>query len=118
MFDNALAGLAVVAAFVVKVISLIKPVYEKSEYQKYIDTGLSLALSAGLCLAWGVDLFPSAGIDFGQYAWIGPVFTGIVAGLGSNVLHDVIKLLEMWKAQKKFDLYFKAAVSENLERGS
>lgn len=103
MFGEALAQLGIVAAFVQKVIALAKPAYKDWEYQKYVDLGLSLLVSAGLCFAWGVDVFAVAGVVF-SLPWLGAVFTGVIAGLGSNVLNDILTLLEMWKNQKKFDV--------------
>lgn len=98
MFDQILQQLAVVAVFVQRVLALAKPLYQNSQYQKYIDMGLSLAISAGLCVAWNLDVFAIVDIDL--KVW-GEVLTGLFAGLGSNVLNDLLKLLEMWKKRQQ-----------------
>lgn len=108
MFAELLGQLAIVATFVQKVIAFVKPAYKDTEYQKWIDLGLSIAVSALLCLAWNVDAFAVAGIAL-PLVWLGSVLTGVVAGLGANVLNDFLTLLEMWKSQKKLDVANKAA---------
>lgn len=127
MFAEILGQLAVVAAFVQKVIALVKPSYKDWEYQKYVDLGLSIGISAALCYAWGIDVFALAGIAFPAAAWLGAVLTGVVAGSGANVLNDILALLEIWKKQKKLDVvaknadiaYWNAKVEEEKsERGS
>lgn len=104
MFDNVLAQLVTVAAFVRQLITLVKPAYQDTEYQRYIDMGLSVAVSAALCVAWQIDAFAVAGIAVAFAPWLGSALTGLLAGLGANVLNDVIVLLEMWKNQKKVDV--------------
>lgn len=100
MFEVVLGQLAVVAAFVKKVVDFVKPLYQVSKYQKYIDVALSLALSAVLSVAWGVDVFAAVDIQF-SVAWLGAAFTGVFAGLGSNVLNDLLELLKLWKENAK-----------------
>lgn len=107
MFAELLGQLAIVATFVQKVIAFVKPLYDKTEYQKYIDLGLSVVVSSLLCLAWNIDAFAVANIAM-PYVWLGAVLTGFVAGLGANVLNDFLTLIEMWKHQKKIDVANKA----------
>lgn len=120
MFAELLGQLAIVATFVQKAIAFVKPLYKDNEYQKWIDLSLSIAVSAGLCFAWNVDAFAVANIAL-PWFWLGSVLTGIVAGLGANVLNDFLTLLEMWKNQKKLDVEFKKAdveFAKNFERGA
>lgn len=109
MFAEILGQLAIVAAFVQKLIALVKPAYKDFEYQKYVDLGLSVAVSAALCFAWGIDAFAAAGVVFPYAAWLGAVLTGVIAGSGANILNDVLALLEIWKKQKKLDVLAKSA---------
>ena len=104
MFDNILAQLATVAAFVRQLITLVKPAYQESPYQRYIDLGLSVVVSGALCVAWEIDAFAAAGIVIVALPWLGGALTGVLAGLGANVLNDVLVLLEMWKNQKKVEV--------------
>jgi hypothetical protein len=108
MFTELLGQLAIVATFVQKAIAFVKPLYKDNEYQKWIDLGLSIAVSAALCFAWNVDAFAVANIAL-PFFWLGSVLTGVVAGLGANVLNDFLTLLEMWKKQKQIDVAYKAA---------
>lgn len=107
MFADLLGQLAIVATFVQKVITLVKPAYQKSQYQRVIDVALALVVSGLLCVAWQIDAFEVAGIVF-PLAWLGSLLTGVIAGAGANILNDVLVLLEMWKNQKKLDVAVKA----------
>lgn len=107
MFADLLGQLAIVATFVQKVITLVKPAYQKSQYQRVIDVALALVVSGLLCVAWQIDAFAVAGIVF-PLAWLGSLLTGVIAGAGANILNDVLVLLEMWKNQKKLDVAVKA----------
>lgn len=96
MFEVQLQALALVAAFVQRLVAFVKPFYQSYEYQKHIDLGLSLVASIALCVNWGVDVFAAAGIHFGV-EWLGAALTGAVASFGSSVLNDFLKLLEALK---------------------
>lgn len=99
MFDVVLGQLAVVAVFVQRVIDFVKPLYQGSTYQKYLDMVLSVVASSLLCVAWGVDVFAVVEINF-TWVWLGSVFTGVFAALGSNVLNDLLFLLKLWKEKQ------------------
>lgn len=105
MFENSLAQLAIVATFVQRFIALIKPLYKETTYQKWFDLGLSVIVSAFLCVSWSVDVFSVAEIVF-FLPWVGSALTGVIAALGANVLNDVLVLLETWKNQKKVELAY------------
>lgn len=109
MFENQLAQLAIVATFVQRFITLVKPLYQYAEYQRYFDLALSVVVSAVLCVSWQVDVFAVAGIQLGVL-W-GGALTGVIAALGANVLNDVLVLLETWKNQKKAHLAIDTAVA-------
>lgn len=104
MFENVLTQLVTVAAFVRQLIALLKPAYQDSQYQHYIDRALSVVVSGLLCVAWGVDAFAAAGIVIAALPWVGGALTGVLAGLGANILNDVLVLLEMWKNQKRVEV--------------
>ena len=101
MFEQVLQQIAVVAVFVERAVQLVKSLvpYEKwaAGYQAYIDQALVIVGSAALCYAWHVDVFAVAGIVVSQAAWLGSVLTGVLAGLGGNVIHELIELLKMWR---------------------
>lgn len=103
MFDSVLSQLGVVAVFVQRVIDLVGETYKGYKYVKQINIALSVVISSLLCVAWQVDAFAAAGIVF-QLVWLGAALTGLVAGLGSNVLNDLLDLLRMWKEQRKLEL--------------
>lgn len=110
MFENALAQLALVAAFVQKFVALVKPLYQETQYQKYFDMALALVVSAMLCVSWDIDIFAVADLFF-FLPWLGAAFTGVIAALGASVLNDVLVLLQMWKEQKKAESMLTTAVA-------
>lgn len=114
MFENALAQLALVAAFVQKLIALLKPLYQQTQYQRYFDLVLSVVVSAVLCITWQIDVFALAGIEL-AYPWLTAAATGVVAALGANVLNDVLVLLEMLKNQKKAEAVYATAAAVEMK---
>lgn len=101
MFDQVLAQLAAIAALVERGVQFAKTVFQYNTwaqaYQRYIDIGLTIAINVGLCFSWHVDLFSVAGINF-PYIWVGPALTGVIASLGSTLLHEFVELLKGWRA--------------------
>lgn len=102
MFDAILGQLAVIATLVERGVQLVKTVARYNEwaaaYQHYVDISLTAAFNVGLCLSWQVDLFAAADITFGSVAWAGAALTGVIASLGSNLLHEFVELLKGWRA--------------------
>jgi hypothetical protein len=86
-----LTQLGGVAALVTQVVQLVKPIYQGHQYQKYFDLGIAVGLNVGICLFWYVDLFGVLG--FYMWSFVGPLLTGLVASLGSNILHEVVAIL-------------------------
>lgn len=101
MFDTVLAQLATIATLVERGVQFVKTVIRYNawaeKYQQYIDIGLTTAFNIGFCFSWHVDLFSVAGINL-PYAWAGPALTGVIASLGSNLLHEFVELLKGWRA--------------------
>lgn len=100
MFDQVLQQLAAIAALVERGVQFAKTVFQynawAAKYQRYIDIGLTVAFNVGLCLSWHVDLFFVAGIVF-PAVWVGPTLTGVIASLGSQLLHEFVELLKGWR---------------------
>lgn len=102
MFDTVLAQLATIATLVERGVQFVKSIVKyngwAADYQQYIDVGLTAAFNVGLCLSWHVDLFAAADISFGSVTWAGAALTGVIASLGSNLLHEFVELLKGWRA--------------------
>lgn len=102
MFDQVLAQLAAIATLVERGVQFAKTVIRYNTwaqgYQRYIDVGLNVAFNVGLCLSWKVDLFAAADISFGSIVWAGAALTGVIASLGSTLLHEFVELLKGWRA--------------------
>lgn len=99
MFEEVLKQIAVVAVFVERLVNFVKLIkYNEwaADYQKYIDVGLAVIFNVGLCFAWNIDVFAVAGIVVSQAVWLGSVLTGVLAGLGSEIIHEVVELLKLW----------------------
>jgi len=101
MYDNILAQVTQIALLVERSIEFVKFAtgYKARlpQFQKYLDIGLSIALSVAACYAFEVNLITASGLYFKYAAEVGPAVTGILAGLGSNVFHEVLALLELWR---------------------
>lgn len=96
MFEDVLKQIGVVAVFVERLVQFLKLTrYNEwaAKYQKYIDVGLSLLFNILLCYAWNIDVFAIAGIAIGY----GSILTGVLAGLGSEIIHEVVELLKLWR---------------------
>lgn len=103
--DSVVAQLAVLAVVVQRAIDFLRTVVNYEDYlddvtEKRVTVALSIILSAALCIGWHVDVFAAAGFNF-ALAWVGSALTGLFAGLGSNVINDLIKILEMLKKQAR-----------------
>lgn len=103
--DSVITQLAVVAVLVQRMIDFLRTITGYEDYlddvaEKRVTIGLSIVLSAALCVGWHVDVFAAAGFAF-AVPWVGSAFTGLFAGLGSNVINDLIKILEMLKKQSR-----------------
>jgi len=101
MFETVLQQLAAIAVLVERGVQFAKTVFQYNAwaqaYQKYIDTALNVGFNVALCFSWHVDLFTAARINF-PYAWAGPALTGVLASLGSSVVHEFVELLKGWRA--------------------
>lgn len=101
MIDQVVQQLAVIAVLVERGVQFAKTVFRYNTwaeaYQKYIDVGLTVALNVGLCFSWHVDLLSAAGINIPS-VWAGPVLTGVIASLGSTIVHEFVELLKAWRA--------------------
>lgn len=109
MFDNLLAVLTqaiVVATLVERTIQAIKTVTQYStklpNLQKYLDIGLSLIVGALGCYFWNVDLLAAVGLRVAVAPYVGPILTGVLTGAGSNILHILYNVLQMWRAEKQY----------------
>jgi hypothetical protein len=100
MFETVIAKAAEIVVLVERTIQFVKTIinYNKFvKYQKYIDTSLSVGLSAAACYLMDVNLLAAAGFTFKYVTEAGPAVTGILIGLGSNILHEVIEILKLWR---------------------
>lgn len=99
--------LGLVAALVQRSIAFLKAAtsYDTRlpKAQKYISIGLSVILSALICVGWDVDLVQAVGLHF-PYSWdwgtaraVGAAVTGVLAALGSNVLNDLLAIYKAYK---------------------
>lgn len=106
--DNVLSQLAIVAVFVQRALDFLKTVTAYEDYlddvtEKRVTIALSIVISSALCVAWEVDVFLAAGFPF-TVQWLGSALTGIFAALGSNIINDLIKILDMLKKRVRAEV--------------
>jgi hypothetical protein len=84
----AVVGLLAAAAEAI-VEGLIAPIFKRYELDSFWLFYISWAVSLGLVLVSGANLFADfIPADTVALAWVGRVLTGVVAGRGSNFVHD------------------------------
>lgn len=80
-----------IAILVEAVVTGIKPIYDKTKGWN-LDMLWSLVGGILVCVLSGVDIFKAVQIPL-AVPYVGSVLTGIIASRGSNIVHDLIKLL-------------------------
>lgn len=95
------AQLVTVSAMVKVIVDLIKvqiPIYSKINLSPNAKWLSSLIVSVAITTSLGISLFE----DGSQSIMIlGSVGAGLIAGLGSNFIHDFMKVLQTLKELKK-----------------
>jgi hypothetical protein len=90
--------LLTISAMTKVVVDLIKLKLPKEEYAKNVKYVLSMLFPILMTFWANISLFETGNESF-QFAGI--VAAGLVAGLGSNVIHEVMKVLQTMKTLKK-----------------
>lgn len=85
--------LALIAAVVVEALVEYGKTIANAVTSKDTKTAItqlcSIAISVGLCFAFGADIFSALGITI-KVAWLGTLLTGIFASRGSNYISDIV----------------------------
>lgn len=106
MFDYILKQVGEISVLVERTVQFLKFATQYgtrlAQYQKYVDVALSVGLSVLACWGLSVDLVAAAGFSFTPpYDVVGPILTGVLAGLGSSLFHEVYGLLVLWRKSLK-----------------
>lgn len=98
MPENTLAILFA-AILVESLVNMVRNIKTKTTDWRYW-TALALGLVVGVLVSynWNLDLF-SALLGEGQLPYVGDVLTGLVVARGSNVVSDVLKLVNSARAR-------------------
>lgn len=88
----------VFAAIVVEtVVNIIKNLEEGNKSWKYwAGRASSIVLGLVVAINYKIDVFVLVGLE-GQVPIIGQILTGLIISRGSNVVHDVVDLLNSWR---------------------
>jgi len=78
------------------VVENLKLVYDSANHRLNVDVILSLAISIGACLAFGVDIFKLNSFE-ALWAPLGSLLTGIVISRGANFVHDILGAINVEK---------------------
>lgn len=93
--SNPFTMIVIAAILVESVINIIKNIQEGEKSWKYwTSLVLSLVVAVVVSVNYGLDLFKMAGFPDGQWSFVGPIFTGLVISRGSNVIADLLKLIQ------------------------
>jgi uncharacterized membrane protein len=93
------ATLIFAALLIEAVVNIVQNIQEKETSWKYwASLVLGVAVSVLVAFNWDVDLFAVAGMPAGKFALVGPVLTGLILSRGSNVVSDLVSLINTPKA--------------------
>ncbi len=86
------------AILIESIVNIIKNIKEKETSWKYWGA-LGLGVLTGVLVAynWSIDLFSAVGMPEGKIPYVGAVLTGLILSRGSNVIHDIIGLINFPK---------------------
>jgi hypothetical protein len=81
-------GALMASVLVRALVNCLKPLWEKSSHGAKISLFVSLGLGVLICTAAGIDIFAQSGMGL-ALPYAGCVLSGIAAGGGANVIHDI-----------------------------
>ena len=90
---NALSQLVIIAVLVEAIWENIKRAYTDSLQVSVIG---SLVISIVVCVLTGVDVFEIIGLPI-KVAFVGSIFTGVIAARGANFVNDLFTRLNLPK---------------------
>lgn len=87
------------AILIEAIVNIIKNVKEKEKSWKYWAS-LGLGILTGVLVAynWSIDLFSAVGMPEGRIPYVGAILTGLILSRGSNVINDILGLINRDKA--------------------
>lgn len=85
----------VLAALLIEsIVNIVENIKEKETNWKYwASLIIGIVISILVAINWNIDLFLLAGFVDGRFPLLGPVLTGIIISRGSNVVSDLIGLI-------------------------
>ena len=86
---------SIVAALLIEaIINIIKNIKEKETSWKYwTSLGLGVIISIMVAFNWSIDIFRMFGMPDGRIPYLGAILTGLILSRGSNVVSDLISLI-------------------------
>lgn len=90
-------GLIVIVGILIEsIINIVKNIQERETSWKYwASLALGILISVLVAVNWDLDLFRLVGLPEGRLPFVGAVLTGLVLSRGSNVINDLIKLIQV-----------------------
>jgi len=88
--------LIVAAVLVEAIINIIKNVKEKDTSWKYwASLAFGIVVSVLITFNWSIDIFRMFGMPEGRIPYLGALLTGLILSRGSNVVNDLIGLINL-----------------------
>ena len=86
--------LIVAALLVEAIVNIINNIQEKETSWKYwASLGFGIVISVLVAFNWSIDIFQIMGMPDGQIPYVGAILTGLILSRGSNVVSDLISLI-------------------------
>ena len=92
------AALLTVSAVVMVIVEMLKPALAKISNQKEAKYFASVLISIAVTFATGISVFEG---DSGAALYLGIILAGLVASLGANFIHEIMKVLQTVKDLKE-----------------
>ena len=105
VYEALLQKMAFILVVVERAVQFIKKIIKYNDWapeqQASIDIGLVLVGNVALCYFLNLDAFRVVGLVVSAKAvWVGSVLTGVFATAGSELFHEFLKILLLWKERK------------------
>ena len=82
------------AILVEAIVNIVKNIKEKETSWKYwVSLWLGILCGGLVAYNYNIDLFSAAGMPEGRIPFLGAILTGLILSRGSNVINDILGLI-------------------------
>lgn len=99
MSESVFAQIVVMAILLEALVHTLKPLWKPEErsISYFVSLGVAMLASVGINYLAGLDIFTAVGIPLEKAPVVGVICTGLLLSRGSNFVHDLFKLILVFK---------------------